>query len=138
MSYCRWSSMNGACDIYAYEGDFGYAIHVAGQKRVNIENAPPDPFDAFLLEDKEEALKEFQRRQKIRNEWDELNKEYAPIGLAYDGQSYTEETLQDFKERLLILREAGYKFPDYVLTAIEEEIDEEETRSNQEEDSEGL
>lgn len=138
MSYCRWSSMNGACDIYAYEGQWGYEIHVAARKRVNIENAPPDPYDAFLLDDKENAVATYVARKEAWDKWSMENDKFVPIGLAYDGMSYTEDCLEDFKTRLLMLREAGYRFPDYVLTAIEEEIDEEATRSDQEEGGEEL
>ena len=32
MSYCRWSSMNHRCDVYAYESDDGFVVHVAKRR----------------------------------------------------------------------------------------------------------
>lgn len=34
-----------------------------------------------------------------------------PIGLAYDGQSFLDETPEDFLATLTMLKEAGYTFP---------------------------
>jgi hypothetical protein len=45
-----------------------------------------------------------------------------PLGLPHDGESFNDETLEDFLARLLMLREAGYRFPDYVLERVREEI----------------
>lgn len=44
------------------------------------------------------------------------------IGLPYDGETFNDPTLEIFRDRLLELRTIGYRFPDYVLTAIEEEM----------------
>lgn len=37
MSYCRWSSNNFECDIYAYESKFGYEIHIKNGKSFHCE-----------------------------------------------------------------------------------------------------
>ncbi len=111
MSYCRWSSDNWACDLYCYESDWGFVTHVAGQKHTG--EIPPIDWSlkgADLAASYSANLKAVQ------------DSDMAPIGLAHDGASFTDGTLEAFKARLLMLREAGYRFPDEVLVAIEEEI----------------
>lgn len=46
------------------------------------------------------------------------------IGLPCDGESYSDDTLEEFKARLLELRRVGYIFPDGVLEDIDNEIKE--------------
>ena len=46
----------------------------------------------------------------------------VPIGLDYDGETFNDPTLEDFRERLMTLRAAGYKWPDHVLDDIAEEM----------------
>lgn len=70
MSYCRWSNS----DIYAYESDTGYCIHVSGN-----------------------------------------------VGLPQDGQHYLLDDLESFRAKMIELRKAGYRIPDYVFTAIDAE-----------------
>lgn len=48
-----------------------------------------------------------------------------PIGLPYDGKSFDDPDLQSFLERLLILREVGYRFPDSVIETVRKEIEKE-------------
>lgn len=44
------------------------------------------------------------------------------IDLPYAGERFNDGTRVAFKERLLMLREVGYRFPDWVLATIDEEI----------------
>lgn len=46
----------------------------------------------------------------------------TPITLPHAGESFNDPSLETFKERLLWLRSLGYRFPDYVLAMIDEEI----------------
>lgn len=115
MSYCRWSTDNFACDLYAYAEAAGvFTIHVAAQRYVGDIPKLPDWNEnptvylaainkqhAFLLDAKQER-----------------------IGLPHDGETFNEETLQDFLDRMIYLRRVGYRFPDYVIDEIKEEIDE--------------
>lgn len=111
MSYCRWSTDNYGCDIYAYESDGGYETHVASL-RVDGE-VPPLNWDTA------EAL--FETLQAQNDYLDTATR--SSIGGPFDGESFTEPTLEGFLERLLELRRAGYKFPDSVITEIQMEID---------------
>lgn len=115
MSYCRWSSDDYQCDLYCYEDVMGgYTIHVAAYRYIFKKPLPsPIPLD---------NIEEWLARN---NEVDQIIKEAdrTAIGLKFDGQTFNEKTPHDFLVRLLILRKAGYKFPDYVLDAVKEEID---------------
>jgi hypothetical protein len=46
----------------------------------------------------------------------------VPIGLRHDGKTFNSETLAELEELLLSLRAIGYRFPDYVLDTIREEM----------------
>lgn len=112
MSFCRWSSDNWACDLYCYaDVSGGYTTHVANHRLA--EAAPPvpsDPIDpnwAAALREQHVWLRSAQR---------------VPIGLAFDGDTYNDPTLETFLGRLLLLREAGYRFPDYVIDDVRQEI----------------
>lgn len=117
MSYCRWSSDNFQCDIYAYESDNGYEIHVAGYKTVGV---PPEvDFSLIYPTQTEESIAEYVRQSQANSKW--LGEcERVPIGLPYDGASFTLDTLDEFYDKLIELREIGYRFPDIVLKAIKE------------------
>jgi hypothetical protein len=59
-------------------------------------------------------------RDELELALSEISRE--PIGLAYDGHTFTEKTIQAFKARLHDLRDLGYKFPQHVFDLIEDEI----------------
>lgn len=117
MSYCRWSSDNWRCDLYCYEDvSGGWTTHVAANKVVGdvpkeADLDPPD-FKNYITTHK--AAMAYLETAERKN-----------IGLAYDGQTFNDDTLEDFRSRLLMLRAAGYHFPDYVLEEIDEEINSE-------------
>ena len=113
MSYCRWSSNDWQCDIYAYEDVMGgYTIHVASNRIVG------DIPKADHIKD----IRLWIEAHKKQMDWLDKNDKREKIGLPYDGESFSEPTLEDFKNRLLELRNIGYKFPDYVLETIDEEM----------------
>ena len=121
MSYCRWSSDDWQCDIYAYEDVYGgYSIHVASNRRVNIENIPK----ADHIKD----IPKWIEAHKKQMEWLDKNNELKKIGLPYDGESFREPNLESFKKRMLQLRKTGYNFPDYVLEQIDDELFEEKQK----------
>lgn len=47
MSYCRWSSDGGLCDLYCYEGAEGYVTHV--KRGATFIDGDLDGFKARLL-----------------------------------------------------------------------------------------
>lgn len=102
MSYCRWSSDNGRCDLYCYEDCAGgFTTHVAGNRIVG--DIPTEP--------------------SLESPLDPGWAERAPIGLAHDGETFNDPDLRSFLARLVMLREAGYSFPDYVLDDVRSELD---------------
>lgn len=114
MSYCRWSSDNFGCDLYVYEHVYGgYMVHVAANRPVGI--VPP----LVPLED----VQAFADSWKRQTDFLESCARH-PIGLPHDGQNFHEGTLEGLRDRLLMLREVGYKFPDDVLLEINDEIEE--------------
>jgi len=119
MSYCRWSSDNFKCDIYAYHSCYNvYTIHIASNKIV--EELPTADYK-LLLSQNSEDLKEYVKQTKIRNAaFDKATR--VPIGLPFDGESYDCETLQEFYDKMIELRKVGYSFPDYLLDEIQQEM----------------
>lgn len=115
MSYCRWSTDDFQCDLYVYaDVGGGFTTHVAGNRPVYREPLPePVDFDA-------DVSGWFARHQKVMKMLDVA--ERKPIGLPHDGETFNDETLDDLLERILALREVGYRFPDYVLDDIRAEI----------------
>ena len=116
MSYCRWSTDDFQCDLYCYESKDGYETHIAGS-RLNWKIDLPPKVEIAFKNGKlnKSALKRHIQRQVdvmdlMRNE---NNYERVPIGLAYDGQSFTDDSVEEFKSTLLMLKLAGYQFPDF-------------------------
>jgi hypothetical protein len=119
MSYCRWSSDNFQCDIYAYESDMGFMVHVASNKTVG---EPPRIDYSLLNSDRTtDDMQEFRRQSQENSKWLE-SCEHAPLGLPFDGQTFTLETMQEFYDKMIELRKVGYRFPDWVLKNIELEL----------------
>lgn len=115
MAYCRWSSMDWRCDIYCYEHvDGGYAIHVAGRRRANIDQCPKVNWD--LLSNEEGGdLDEWQRQYDVQMKWLEDNREdFVPIDLPYSGETFYPATVEDCVEKLRELRHLGYIMPDNI------------------------
>ena len=125
MSYCRWSTDDYQCDLYCYEDGDGYVTHVAN---LRVLGEIP-PLDWTLLEDPpegdtrtpEDRANEFGRQHNAQLAF--LNScERVSIGGPYDGDSFHDYSLEDFRNRLLMLREAGYRFPNEVLLEVAAEM----------------
>ena len=117
MSYCRWSTNDFQCDLYCYEGcDDLYHTHVAGN-RVHWKIELPPKEEIFFKNGRmnKSALRRDTQRfvdvLKLLN--DETAYDRLPIGLPYDGETFTDETPEQFMETLRLLKEAGYRFPDF-------------------------
>lgn len=118
MSYCRWSSDNFQCDLYCYESGDGdgsvWVTHVARSRR--DWNPPYDLYSDYII---------------AHSHWRLLYKFYhimmakAPciqIGLPYDGETFNDHTLESFLNRVLVLKDAGYRMPDSLMKEIRSEI----------------
>lgn len=112
MSYCRWSSDDFACDLYCYQSGDGWITHVGTTRFVvDIPKLPSPVADLAAF------LAACQRQSAALKDADS-----QPIGLPFDGQSFRDDCLEDFRERLLALRAAGYRFPDYVMETVDREM----------------
>jgi len=113
MSYCRWSSDNWDCDLYCYESNEGFVTHVAANRVVG-----EIPFVPHLLSVDPDAY------HKAHNAQMEFldTAERKVIRLPYNGQTFVDDTLEDFLERVKHLKETGYHVPDFVIESIEGEI----------------
>jgi|GEM_PF-1358293 len=134
MSYCRWSSNNFGCDLYCYESEEGFMTHIAANR---VVGDIPEASLAFLQEEPDDASElVMDRLTNYNDKWKKFFEDHQaqmdfletaerePIGLPYDGESYCDKSLGEFLQRLLHLRETGYIFPDYVLEAVREEMEE--------------
>lgn len=118
MSYCRWSSDNFKCDVYAYLSDAGYMVHIASHKIVG--NAPKNDWN-LVKKGGKSGIKKWVAIEKKRSKW-MSEAERVPIGGPLDGETFTFSNVVDFYEAMLVLCGIGYKFPDYVLVEIEAEM----------------
>lgn len=103
MSYCRWST---DCDVYAYAGG-GYTVHVAKNERT--EKPLPRGVEAW-----KEVV-------------DNYREYYQPIDNEYAGKTYNVETLEEFHQLMVDLRNAGLNIPQYAFDRIEEEMEDEKS-----------
>lgn len=116
MSYCRWSTNDFQCDLYCYESDAGFVTHVAGNRIVFTETLPED-ID-WGAEDF--AMQYVDRWNKVSDIIAKSNRE--EITLPHAGETFTDHTLEEFKQRVQMLKGIGYQVPDDVFERIDEEI----------------
>ena len=118
MSYCRWSSNNWDCDLYCYaDVSGGYTTHVAENRIVG--EVPKEPPITQGMTDAEWA--EYFKAHRAQMDWLKTAK-HKHIGLPYDGQSFNDDTLAEFLDRVVWLRDTGYHVPEYVIQDIREEM----------------
>lgn len=124
MSYCRWSSDNFGCDVYVYEDvSGGFTCHVASRKITNLDEAPEQNVELFGLSEKEfnENLEPWLKNHRAFNEWLEQKAIREDIGLEFDGKSFNVDTATDMANQLEMLRDMGYKVPQYAIDSLYEE-----------------
>lgn len=114
MSYCRWSSMDFACDLYCFESERGYETHVA-----NVRVVGTVPHVDFFG-----GGETFVAQYKAQHDFLE-SAAHEEIGGPYDGESFTDADLEGFEARLRHLRSVGYRFPEEVFHAVWAEMAEE-------------
>jgi hypothetical protein len=111
MIYCSWGTPHNRCDVYCYHDidqaeEGAWCIHIAESKQVGdfarINWSASDGDIAGAIEDIESS----------------------PIGLAYDGQTFREYNIHDFRRRLHDLKVIGYRFPHHVFDIIDNEAPE--------------
>lgn len=117
MSYCRWSSDDFGCDVYAYESAEGFTVHVAEARYVgDIPKVSPMPFnqgDELWTE----WFVAYEKQTKVVAGLSTKN-----IGLEYDRQTFVFQTLQEFLDGMLDIQSKGYNVPEWTLESIRQEI----------------
>jgi hypothetical protein len=156
MSYCRWSSDFGECDVYVYEDvNGGWTTHVAGRRlkhRVpdEIRNMPTrdkdGKFDGDLWFEQKEAIDKWRESLPCdehpctytdgKKEWQGAirtpkDSEYIDLSeiSEFAGMSFNDPTPGDCAIRLLEIRESGLNVPQY---AIDELLSEDQADPNPE------
>ena len=123
MSYCRWSSENGYCDVYVYEDVHGgWTTHVASNRIP--PGAPPDPIECLIDGD----LDGFQERMRVRREWSD-KVETIRIDHPEAGSSFNHDTPGECAENLKRLKADGFMVPDYAIETLMKEEEEREGSS---------
>ena len=112
MSYCRFSSDNWASDIYCYESDAGFVIHVAGNR---VKGDVP-----VLPEFESRTLQLFTQAYEVQMAFLE-SAERQEIGGPHDGESFHTSDAMGCLSCLMMLREARYWVPQGAIDAIREE-----------------
>lgn len=112
MSYCRFSSDDFQCDVYCYQSDKGWEIHVARYRFECVTPLPP----SVPMSDVDAWLK---RYKKVAKMFDEAK--LKKIGLACDGESFCDIDPQSAADRLKELRAMGYKVPQYAIDDLTDE-----------------
>lgn len=131
MSYCRWSSMNGKCDVYVYEDVLGgWTTHVAMSRRI-IQPIPDILFskvETYLYTNRDKSILYNILHRLILHFgifWHQYihlgSAKLIPhhkIGLRYDGESFNDGTAGECADRLEHLRNVGYIVPQYAINAL--------------------
>lgn len=114
MAYCRWSSNDFQCDLYVYESDYGWHIHVAGRRHVFDRAQLPPPVSP--ADDPEAWVERHQVLMGLIRD-----AELMPIGGPYDGENYLEDSPGAAADRVEMLMDAGYVVPEYVAEELRRE-----------------
>lgn len=140
MSYCRWSSNHGECDVYVYHNVSGaWTLHVAGRKPKHkvpdhIKNIYPsfsDPAmvprvfaDAYMAAHKaEEAWRRTLPGHEIKGHWfidDDQYRSLLEIG-PEAGQSYDFDGPGECAAFMKVLQNKGFMVPQCAIDALLEE-----------------
>lgn len=124
MSYSRWSSNDFQCDVYVYEAEEGFVIHVASNRITWLVDLPPH----YEWEEGGFDFDQWYARSRIMSDLidDETTHTRAPIGLPHDGETFSYiETPGECATQLVELRDMGYQVPDSVIKDLQEEETEE-------------
>lgn len=114
MSYCRFSSDGYQCDVYAYESEMGYEVHVATMKCV-FTNAIPE------CDDVTDVAKLTAWHQAVSRAVESAA--HVPIQSEYAGASETFGTPHDAADYLETIRKTGIRVPQYAIDELRDEDD---------------
>ena len=146
MSYCRFSSMNMMCDVYAYQDCYGgWTTHVASARPV-IPPIPSFLYGQFMTRvhrwtgaNWNSGTRNFEYpsrwRKHVANVWFRFAAWWQTyihggsiklipmrsIGLPMDGETFNDATAEACASLLEALRALGYRVPQYAIDSLREE-----------------
>lgn len=143
MSYCRWSSDHGECDVYVYESVYDcWTIHVAGRK---LKHTLPDEIRNMPEGTSDEWLAKMQAETKWRESLDcdefmvnvmnsdgttqpklmrtPKDSEYIDLKeiSEFGGETFSEPTPGACADRLEEIRASGLRVPQCVIDVLRAE-----------------
>lgn len=112
MSYCRFSSDGFQSDVYVYESCHGgFTTYVAARRRAkripDIDWTSDETIRASIAAQRE-AL-------------DDPDNVFIDLNLGADGAMFNDPSAKDCADRLIWLREKGYRIPQFAIDALREE-----------------
>ena len=123
MSYARFSSDDWQSDVYAYESDWGFEVHLAAN-RVPMDTSSLPPWVPPSKEN-EGSFEAFIERHKLLTQMLHDNEHLRePIDLPGAGESFCYETPGECATALLEFQEIGFVIPKRTITTLQEEEDE--------------
>ncbi|MBK9497341.1 MAG: hypothetical protein IPO08_23035 [Xanthomonadales bacterium] len=115
MSYCRFSSMDGRCEVYCYEPVYGgFVTHVAVNRVTFKSDLPPEV--TFGPEHCEAWLA---RHRVVSAMLAEAKR--TSIGLPHDGETLQDEDAAAAADRLEYLKGLGYIVPQEAIDCLRDE-----------------
>lgn len=123
MSYCRWSSDNGRCDVYVYEdASGGWTTHVAARRRL-FAAIPALPISWAGKGDdwKGRLMRRLWAWSYQFNMWMVGLIPLRDTKLPYNGATFNDPTPLACAVRLIELRRIGYNVPQRAIDALVEE-----------------
>ena len=126
MSYCRFSSMNGRCEVYAYEDmDGGVTVHVARNK---LRGFLPIDYMGMLQHAHKHGylgargmITLMAMIIKLDRLWRRLFTWHAKLENPHADESFYDLTYQEAHDYLCVLKDSGIKVPDYAIKALAED-----------------
>jgi len=110
--------------LYCYESVDGFVTMVACTRHVG---EIPETDDSLLSDAGGDASAHRERievwlsQRKRQHDWLQ-SCQRAPIGGPHDGATFVDATLEEFLDRLMMLRGCGYLFPDSVIAEVDSQL----------------
>jgi hypothetical protein len=118
MSYCRWSSDDYRSDLYVYEAEDSFHIHVANCRYVFDRTKIPSP-TVIPVTEAGWAAAAMARQQSIHLLLDDAETE--KITLPHAGETFYCDTAGEAADKVAELEALGYYVPAGVIEALREE-----------------
>jgi hypothetical protein len=112
VSYCRFSCENFGSDIYCYCDSRSIVIHVAARRHTAATPMPALPTGYWDM-----PAKDMQAILDAQRQWLE-SAQHTRIGLPEDGHTFLVSTPAEALNKLIALRQAGYRVPEHALVAL--------------------